>query len=128
MFTKFRFYYFFIALLVFSCQPRNIIKSFDELVEKPKASGLVEYYDKQGNLFTGNIHNENISGDFLNGRKIGLWKWYYTKGKLRSKGEYNKQGNKTGLWLLYNENGNLVKESIYENGKLIQGEDIEIKD
>lgn len=41
-------------------------------------------------------------------KKIGLWKYYNKKGKL-------KRSEKQGKWKYYNEAGTLIKEELYDN-------------
>jgi antitoxin component YwqK of YwqJK toxin-antitoxin module len=40
---------------------------------------------------------ETINQRNKSGKEIGLWKWYYSNGKLHYEGNY-KSGNRTGLW------------------------------
>lgn len=48
---------------------------------------------------------------------------FYENGQPRNIIPY-KNGFKHGIWKEYDESGNLIKESIYENGILIKERDI----
>lgn len=54
-------------------------------------------------------------GKFILGLKDGLWKSYYTSGKLKFKGNYL-QGNPDGSQLFYYEDGKIREEQNYQNG------------
>lgn len=80
----------------------------------------------------------NISGEFLNNKKEGDWKWfdkqggkdmegqfvkdqqsgnwiyYYPSGKVRTKGSFL-EGKKTGKWEFFYKNGRKHKEGTYKN-------------
>ncbi|WP_124398366.1 toxin-antitoxin system YwqK family antitoxin [Thermaurantimonas aggregans] len=107
--------------------------------------GKHSFYDEKGNYIGTKIFSEKgilLSEGMLdsNGRKFGLWKFYYTDGKLYSRGEfYNdlkegiweyyypdgsiqekgeyKRDLLNGKWLSYCTNGNILKEISYINGK-----------
>ncbi len=46
-------------------------------------------------------------GRFIDGQEVGEWKYYHSNGKLKEVGKYN-NGEKTGKWHQYNENGNEI--------------------
>ena len=50
--------------------------------------------------------------------KEGEYKCFFSNGQLKIKGEY-KEGRKHGSWQWYYQNGQSLKEIIYENDKLI---------
>lgn len=69
-------------------------------------------------------------GNYLDGKKEGLWKTYYSKGNLKSEITYQ-HGEKHGKAKIYFENGNIAEEGVwladkwvnkykayYQNGKL----------
>lgn len=69
-------------------------------------------------------------GNYIDGKKEGLWKAYYSKGSLKSEITY-KHGDKYGKAKIYFENGNIAEEGVwlidkwvnkykayYQNGKL----------
>lgn len=46
-------------------------------------------------------------GRFIDGLEVGEWKYYHSNGKLKEVGKY-KNGEKTGKWHQYDENGNEI--------------------
>lgn len=69
-------------------------------------------------------------GNYVDGKKEGLWKSYYSGGGLKSEITYQ-HGNKYGKAIIYFENGNIAEEGVwlidkwvnkykayYKNGKL----------
>jgi antitoxin component YwqK of YwqJK toxin-antitoxin module len=55
-------------------------------------------------------------GDYVDGKKHGLWTTYYANGNKRSEGEYNR-GKKEGVWIQYFANGNKMSEGTFVEGK-----------
>ncbi|BDS10429.1 toxin-antitoxin system YwqK family antitoxin [Aureispira anguillae] len=56
-----------------------------------------------------------ILNQYKNGKKEGVWREFYEKGRLRSEGVY-KDGKKEGLHREWWKNGELSLEGTYENG------------
>jgi antitoxin component YwqK of YwqJK toxin-antitoxin module len=54
-------------------------------------------------------------GKFIMGLKDGVWKSYYTSGKLKFKGNYV-QGNPDGTQLFYYEDGKIKEEQNFQMG------------
>jgi len=54
-------------------------------------------------------------GKYIIGLKDGVWKSYYSSGKLKFKGNYV-QGNPDGSQLFYYEDGKIKEEQNYQNG------------
>ncbi len=79
-----------------------------------KRFGVWEYYSKGGVLLSKSNYN------FITNGLDGTTTTYYASGKIKSKGEYGKNGKQTGMWQYYFENGKISEERTYENGK-IQG-------
>ena len=54
--------------------------------------------------------NRNLwsEGNFVDGKKTGLWKYYYINGNLQWEGNFV-DGKDTGLWKYYNREGQLNK-------------------
>jgi len=64
-----------------------------------------------------------------NGLEEGDWYYYYPEGTLYITGSF-KEGKKHGIWKLYNKGegdtqGTINRMSVYKNGRLIEGEDIQ---
>ena len=62
----------------------------------------------------------NYKGDFVNGKKVGLWIAYYYNGQLEYKGNFD-NGKKNGIWEYYSVSGNILEEhsGIYKNDKKV---------
>jgi hypothetical protein len=85
---------------------------------------------------------EIISGNFVNGKKDGLWitkskngtiirkinyvngvldksiEYFYSSGAPKLKGQFD-SGKKVGQWIYYNEKGKVIKEGSFNDGKAI---------
>ena len=56
-------------------------------------------------------------GNYINGKKEGIWKEWFDNGKLKGEGNYI-NGKKEGIWKGWHENGQLELQANYMNGKL----------
>jgi len=57
----------------------------------------------------------NEEGNYIVGLMDGVWKAYYSNGKLKFKGSFI-QGNPDGLQIYYYENGKVKEEQYYKMG------------
>lgn len=64
--------------------------------------------------YTGNC--VKAEGHIENGRREGLWIFYYQNGRKSKEINY-KMGVENGNWLMWHENGNLYIEQVKINGK-----------
>lgn len=55
-------------------------------------------------------------GKYINGNRVGEWKFYFSGGQLDQQGTYNNKGKSTGEWKKWNESGILVKDENFDNG------------
>lgn len=55
-------------------------------------------------------------GKYVNGIKVGEWKYYFANGKMFENGKYDKKGKEEGKWMWYFANGKLRRESNFYNG------------
>ena len=75
------------------------------------------YYKKfTDDPFTGNITGKTEQGTIRNGKKEGLWVYYYDNGQLSYKVTY-KDNKKDGPYVNYYDNGQLGSKGTYKNGK-----------
>ncbi len=56
-------------------------------------------------------------GKYLNGLKVGPWKYYYANTKVFETGKYDNQGRQQGKWMWYFDNGKVRRESNFFNGQ-----------
>jgi antitoxin component YwqK of YwqJK toxin-antitoxin module len=54
-------------------------------------------------------------GEYVDGKKDGLWISYYANGNKMSEGRYA-LGKKEGVWIQYWQNGNKKSEGTFKNG------------
>jgi len=66
-------------------------------------------------------------GKYLNGNKVGEWKYFFADGKPFETGKYDNQGRQQGKWIWYLENGKERRVSNFYNG-LEDGDFIEYTD
>lgn len=55
-------------------------------------------------------------GNYEKGRKTGEWKYYFPGGKLEQIGRYGAHGKPEGTWKWYFDSGLLAREESYRNG------------
>lgn len=65
------------------------------------------------------IRHINAEGIYIDGRKIGQWKYYYTSGTTRKLQQFSDKGLKTGTTKEYYKDGALKSQQIWENGTLM---------
>ena len=92
----------------------SAIRESQELVFNKRATATTRYY----------IKNYLVNGKGAYGRNakneeevIGPWEFYYTNGRLKSKGDFDSEGRLNSTWKYYYENGILKEETIYKAGK-----------
>jgi antitoxin component YwqK of YwqJK toxin-antitoxin module len=56
-------------------------------------------------------------GKYLNGNKVGQWKYFYASSKVFEIGKYDNQGRQQGKWIWYFDNGKTRRESNFLNGQ-----------
>lgn len=63
-------------------------------------------------------------GQFIDGKKEGLWEMYHKNGQLKARGVY-KEGKEDGSWEVYNEQGQLKAKISYRMGIKMKTEKFE---
>ncbi|HTF04660.1 MAG TPA: hypothetical protein VK826_11580, partial [Bacteroidia bacterium] len=76
--------------------------------EKGREQGHWKEYHDTGEL--------KAEGDYLNGVKVGEWKFFYPDGKTDQQGTYDQRGRAIGTWKWFYENGQLLREEKYTDG------------
>ena len=75
------------------------------------------YYKKLTDVpFTGKVTGYS-QGSFKNGKREGVWAFYWNNGQLHDKGNF-KNGKREGAWVYYSEVGTVNKEytGTYKDG------------
>lgn len=103
-------YYDSTGVLINAEQYKNGFRTAEGLYDE---KGFQQGYWKEFYV-TGELRGE---GNYENGRKVGLWKFYHTNGQLEQIGKYNKKGKPDGDWKWYYESGNILREEFFDNGR-----------
>jgi antitoxin component YwqK of YwqJK toxin-antitoxin module len=101
------------------------------------SEGIIDVAGVQQGLWKELHPNGQIKskGEYLNGKRIGEWVYYFSNGKVEQKGKYDNKGKAQGIWKWYypcfdpctNETGQLWREENYRNN-LLDGSMIEYSD
>ena len=102
-----------IVLMVFLFPGLVLGETMDDL--EYRGDGLI-YENFSDVPFTGNITGKTEQGTIRNGKKEGLWVYYYDNGQLSYKGTF-KVGKKDGPWVYYHSNGQLSYKVTYKDNK-----------
>ena len=109
---------------------KEVEELVDEAVqyyEQIKTTRVLDYSTRKGmtalyQYDSGKLFGKGKTKD--NGEKlIGDWEFYFSPGNLRSKGNYNENGEQEGPWQFYHFSGLLRGKQQYKDGKL-EGEEI----
>jgi antitoxin component YwqK of YwqJK toxin-antitoxin module len=95
-----------------------IKKEFKDASDRNKISkNLQSEKDVIIKPFEENIKEVQIEdkGNYIDGKKEGLWEEYYQNGQLKAKGVY-KEGKEDGAWEVFNEQGKLKAKINYRLG------------
>jgi antitoxin component YwqK of YwqJK toxin-antitoxin module len=96
-------------------------KPFTGIVMDTVANNIMEYDVVNGikfgrfQLYTDGDHL-SISGELENNKNNGIWTYYYTSGKIESRGCF-KDDILYGKWIWYYEDGTVKEEGYYNNGE-----------
>ena len=107
-----------LLLLIVGCS-----KLIDEpsLIEK---DGVV-YLPQSDKPYSGDVSKLDnfgktlLKGTHKNGKKDGLWTWWYENGEKKNEGTF-KNGQENGLHRWWYENGQKSKEGTYKDGKQVE--------
>jgi len=104
-----------LLFLITSCSNAN---DCPELIFDPLAK-LTSTND--GTLYTGRCttyqkDTKRSVQQYLNGKDYGKWIFYFSTGKIETKGKFNQYGKRTGKWVYYHENGEKKQISRYTKG------------
>jgi len=109
-----------IMLLLVACGPMA-----EEVVEETWPDGsakTIRYYslESQDSILVKEISfyesgNKRMEGEFIDGRRNGMWKYWYENGELWSEG-YFQEGVRSGPVRTYHPNGERNTIGTYDNG------------
>ena len=100
-----------ILLLTFLFPSLAYGETMNDLV---KRDGI--YYEKFSDVpFTGKVTGI-YQGSIKNGKKDGLWFYYFRTGQLMRKGTL-KDGEREGHWVHYHTNGQVMRSGTYKDGE-----------
>ncbi len=87
--------------------------------EQGLRQGLCKNYYETGEL--------KAQGKYVNGLKIGEWKYFYKNGKVEQVGTYLKNEKPDGEWIWYHDNGKVLRDENFsvgvENGPMTEYSD-----
>jgi len=90
----------------------NTIRATRVLIKKDRDTVNSQYYFENGEILGKGIVVNN--GKTLN----GYWELYYPAGNIKSKGNFNANGEREGQWVGYFHSGKLKAKEFSKNGKL----------
>jgi antitoxin component YwqK of YwqJK toxin-antitoxin module len=114
---------------------RFLLVLFALMTLSTKAQVKEEFYTKE-ELKSAGLYPEirkqlKSTGEYTEGQKTGVWKYFYINGQLKDQEEYDAEGNRSGKWISYQKNGDIIEQcdywkgqktgeklTFYENGKL----------
>ncbi len=81
--------------------------------------GIIDEEGKQQGKWKEFHSNGDVrsAGEYLEGKRIGEWQFFYTGNAVEQKGKYDKKGKAQGAWKWYHENGLILREESYLDGK-----------
>jgi len=83
-----------------------------KLIEKSYGNGTLKSIGVKAK------HNMSYSRDYF--YTIGTWHQFHKNGQIAEVVNYNLNGDKNGPEIKYDEEGNVIKESMYLNGKIVK--------
>ena len=106
-------------LLIVGCSKEYNI---DDLIKDTSTDNIEIFSEKySNNVVSGKLYQiyknqKVILGKIKNGKKEGIWNYWYDDGRKKSEGTY-KDGKKEGEWTDWYENGQKWTEVTYKDGK-----------
>lgn len=86
------------------------------------ANGLKQkhwiYYGKDKKLPGYKAEDKVEEGPYVDSKKVGLWKSYFSTGKVKNELTYN-NNRPSGYAKMYYENGNISEEGVWENNRWV---------
>ncbi|MDD6210494.1 MAG: TonB family protein [Bacteroidales bacterium] len=78
----------------------------DKKLKKQQGKAIFYHYN-------GNVASE---GQYLNNKKVGIWKYYFLKGPLRGEGNVV-DDKREGIWTFYHQNGSVFGKENFKKDK-----------
>lgn len=97
--------------------------NIDDLIKDTSTDNIEIFSEKySNNVVSGKIYQiynnqKVILGKIKNGKKEGIWNYWYDDGRKKSEGTY-KDGRPNGLYTEWNESGQKLIQITYKDGKV----------
>lgn len=118
----------FILLLIFITAQVSLAQSFEisnnDTINYTDAAGMKQkywiLYGKNKKL-PGYKEDQKVEeGNYLDNKKIGIWKSYFANGNVKNELTYN-NNRPAGYARMYHENGKVAEEGLWENNRWVGG-------
>ena len=104
-----------------------LIVGCSKLIDEPSLieKNGVMYLPQSDKPYSGDVSKSDnfgktlLKGTYKNGKKDGLWTWWYENGEKKNEGTF-KDGKENGLHRWWYENGQKSKEGTYKDGKQVE--------
>ena len=90
------------------------IRGTEKLKFEERTSGNKKYYFDNGNLLGIGKWQTNGKDEIF----TGPWVFYFESGQIKSKGNFNENGQKAGDWEFFHDNGKIKQKCTFVNGSL----------
>jgi antitoxin component YwqK of YwqJK toxin-antitoxin module/Flp pilus assembly protein TadD len=92
----------------------NTLRKTQQLDLAKRENAKIQYYISNYQVIGKGEYGKNDKNEDI---LVGPWEFYYTTGKLKSKGVFDNQGMRTGSWNYYYEDGKLKETTWYRQDK-----------
>ena len=110
------------SIQILSASPQDIAMDKNDTINWIDANNLRQgtwkVFGKDKKLEGFSLDQLIEEGEYMDNRKIGVWKKYFSNGKLQNEITY-KSGRPNGFAKIYYENGNLKEEGLWKGNKWI---------
>ena len=110
------------SIQILSASPQDIAMDKNDTINRIDANNLRQgawkVFGKDKKLEGFSLDQLIEEGEYMDNRKVGIWKKYFSNGKLQNEITY-KSGRPNGFAKIYYENGNLKEEGLWKGNKWI---------
>lgn len=90
------------------------IRASQEIIFSKREGTKVRLYSQNYNIIGKGEYSLNSKKESI---LVGVWEFYHKNGRLKSKGNFNSEGNRDGEWRFYYDNAILHEITFYRDGK-----------